>query len=278
MSDVCFIAVSYFGSADLSNYMASLHAQTDGRWQLRIVDNSQDDAEFSKLKSIAGKDRRVEVWKTESNLGYFGAAEWARARLDTNSYSWIAVTNTDVVLDSPDFLASLASFTQNRVGVVAPAIYGSSSRSALNPYMHARPTLRKSQLRQLMLNNVAFAQATVVLSHFKRRGAKGRSVPEAETDIYAAHGCFMLFGVAFFEAGGTFIHDSFLFGEEITIAEFSRHHNLRTVFVPNLTVKHTEHASTGILRSRLVLKSQVLAARNVTRLIAKGDTGSSTSQ
>lgn len=268
MSLVCFIAVSYFGSRDVAPYIESLISQTDERWVLRLVDNSNDDEEAKRLATLAERDSRIEVLSPCSNLGYFGGAEWARRRLDSAVFDWIAVTNTDVALVGSDFVGSLISISEPQIAVGAPAVFGSSSRSPLNPYMRSRPTVVRSWVRRILFWNTLIAQVTVLLSHLRRRLSRTSSLPQVETDIYAAHGCFMLFGKSYFAAGGNFSHSSFLFGEELTVAEFCRDHGLRTTYFPGLEVQHKEHANTGLLRSRAVLRSQVAAAKHALELIS----------
>lgn len=268
MSLVCFIAVSYFGSRDLGSYITSLIDQDDDRWVLKVVDNSMDDEEGLRLAELAERDSRIEILTPGQNLGYFGGADWARNRLEAGSYDWIAVTNTDVIIVASGFVATLIAMSPSEVGVIAPAIFGSSSDSMLNPYMRNRPTILRSRIRRLLFWSTATAQVTILVSHLKRRFTKGPAIPEVETEIYAAHGCFMLFGRSYFLAGGTFRHSSFLFGEELTVAEFCRDRDLKTRYIPGLEVVHIEHANTGLLRSRSVLLSQVAAAKKALDLIS----------
>jgi GT2 family glycosyltransferase len=272
MSAMCFIAVSYFGSKDLKAYIETLVNQTDSRWSLKIVDNSQDEEESLRLRELTAEDPRIEVWASGSNLGYFGAAEWARNRMTTSDFDWIAVTNTDVVLATDDFVQNILGSCDATAAVLAPAIHGSSSRSALNPYMYARPTVARSRMRRLLFWNVATARITVVASYLRHRIAKRqRTTPNVDVEIYAAHGSFIIFGRRFFAEQGDFRHTSFLFGEELTVAEFCRVQGIRTVFSPRLQVVHTEHAHTGVLRSREVLESQVGAAKNALKLISSNN-------
>jgi hypothetical protein len=124
-------------------------------------------------------------------------------------------------------------------------------------------------MRRLLFWNVVTAQITVVASHLRHRAAKRQTTtPDVDVEIYAAHGCFMIFGRRYFAEQGDFRHTSFLFGEELTVAEFCRVQGIRTVFSPRLQVVHTEHAQTGVLRSKEVLESQVNAAKNALKLIS----------
>jgi GT2 family glycosyltransferase len=77
----------------------------------------------------------------------------------------------------------------------------------------------------------------------KPRPAATTSHPVA---IYAPHGSFLIFNWSYFSTGGTLDHPTFLFGEEIFVAEAARRLKLRVVHDPRLVVFHEEHATTGI--------------------------------
>ena len=64
-------------------------------------------------------------------------------------------------------------------------------------------------------------------------------------DIYAAHGSMFGLSRTFFERGGRIGYESFLYGEEIHIAEQSRRLGLRVRFEPSLVVRHEAKAVTG---------------------------------
>ena len=51
----------------------------------------------------------------------------------------------------------------------------------------------------------------------------------------------MLFASSYFDKGGTLNYPSFLFGEELFVAEQARQLNLTTVFEPSLKIEHQQH-------------------------------------
>ena len=61
----------------------------------------------------------------------------------------------------------------------------------------------------------------------------------------------MILGRGFFERGGTLLHQPFLFGEEITIAEQARRMRLPVLYLPTVEIAHAEHVSTSRLPSRM---------------------------
>ena len=59
----------------------------------------------------------------------------------------------------------------------------------------------------------------------------------------------MIFQRSFFEKGGTLQYPSFLYEEELYIAEQSRIMNLTAVFEPSLEIVHYEHSTTGTYKN-----------------------------
>ena len=45
-------------------------------------------------------------------------------------------------------------------------------------------------------------------------------------------------------------YPSFLFGEEVFVAETARQIGLRVIYHPGLRLSHDDHSSTGLVRSR----------------------------
>jgi GT2 family glycosyltransferase len=89
--------------------------------------------------------------------------------------------------------------------------------------------------------------------------------------IYAAHGSFFIFSRRFFEAGGFFDQDLFLYGEEISVAEICRSLGLPIIFVPALSLWHNEHASTGRAITRSSYERQKKALEHVNARYFSGE-------
>jgi hypothetical protein len=94
---------------------------------------------------------------------------------------------------------------------------------------------------------LAMAKATV---RELKRSSKEPAGFEAAREIYAPHGSFMIFSREYWREAAGLNHNPFLFGEEITVAEYSRGKNLPVIFDPSLSVHHIGHASMGTFPSR----------------------------
>ena len=74
----------------------------------------------------------------------------------------------------------------------------------------------------------------------------------AAVPIYAAHGSLFVFHRSYFDMGGDLSHGTFLFGEEIFVAETILRLGLTILYDPRFCVVHKEHLTTGQLPSRKV--------------------------
>ncbi len=268
------VAVSYFGSEDLSDFVASLRAQHFDEWRLTIVDNSVDDQEESTIRRLEQGDPRVRVLAPKANLGYFGAARLGIEGQVGDDTLAVIVTNVDIVFGHEETLGRIAKAAREcsgDVGVIAPRIVSSRSGDDQNPHLLNRPSVVQQRRRMQRMSSPAVAQAVILGSAAKRvlTAPLKRHTQAHSNDIYAAHGAFMIFLPEYFERGGDLSHPIFLFGEELTVAEKSRALGLRTTYRTDLEVRHVEHGQMGFLRSRRVLTEMVTAAKYGYELISR---------
>ncbi|MGY1834621.1 glycosyltransferase family 2 protein [Blastococcus sp. SYSU DS0510] len=257
------LAVNYFGASLVEGLLRSLVAQHHGDWHLVVVDNSESEHQASALRAICSSDSRTEVLVAPSNLGYIHAAEWARSVLPDDA-TWTAVCNTDLSL-SESFVSRLSALRSD-AAVLAPDIVAMPSARRQNPYMKKRPTVSRMASRRLVLSFRWSARLASKLAASRKKQTV--APPLGPRDIYAPHGSFMLFNRVFFEHGGSLRHGTFLFGEEITIAERVRRLGLRVVYEPTLEVCHLEHQATGTVRTGTLFRAQREAVVHGYRLIA----------
>lgn len=268
------VAVSYFGSGDLSGFVASLRAQRFDEWRLTIVDNSVDQAEHARIRSLQEDDPRIRILAPETNLGYFGGARFGiEGRVESDTLA-VIVTNVDITFSDDETLGRIASAAREcpeDVGVIAPRILSARSGDDQNPHLLHRPSIVQQRRRMRRMSSPALAQAVIMGSVVKRvlTAPLNRRALTVADDIYAAHGAFMIFLPEYFGRGGDLSHPIFLFGEELTVAEKSRALGLRTSYMTDLEVRHVEHGQMGFVRSRRVLAEMVTAAKYGYDLISR---------
>jgi GT2 family glycosyltransferase len=263
MTLIHLIAVNYFGATAVERLIRSLMAQSHHDWRLTVVDNSESEEQVANLRGICSREHRAQVVVAPSNLGYAHAAEWVRSTRSVDA-TWIAVCNTDLQL-ADDFVAHLTTLGPEKA-VLAPDVTAMPSLRKQNPYMLSRPTVARMLFRRIVLSNRFSARMALAVA--RSRPKSRQPSPEiVAREIYAPHGCFMLFHEEFFSRGGSLRHGTFLFGEEITIGERTRQLGLRVGYEPSLKVFHEEHQATGHRRTGVMFRAQREAAIHGYRLI-----------
>jgi hypothetical protein len=268
---VHFIAVNYRSSDAVATFVGSLLRQDCDAWTLTLVDNSEDQQEARRLDRMAAASDHIEVRVAPSNLGYFGAVHWIASEMRHERPLWTIVSNVDLQLAESTFVRRLLQ-ENSAAAVLAPSVLSMPGGAEQNPFLETRPRPRWMHRRKLIFANPLSGQLYGLASWARSRLASavsgGPGPSGGRRDIYAPHGSFVALHRRFFDAGATLEHPVFLFNEEITVGEQCRLLRLPVVFEPSLRVVHEAHRSTGVLRSRRVLRAQSEAAAYGYRLIA----------
>lgn len=117
--DVSIILVNYFTASLCKDVIQSIYEKTSGlNYEIIIVDNSNDEYEFSKLEKI---EQEVLLIKAESNLG-FGQGNNLGANYAQGKY--LLFLNTDTLLIN-NCIYELLTFLEHEslVDIVGPNIY-----------------------------------------------------------------------------------------------------------------------------------------------------------
>jgi GT2 family glycosyltransferase len=270
--------IVHYGDVNLTlNLLKSLAALDDfARLAVTVVNNDRREDLHGILRLLIHRTPNVELIESATNKGYFGGAKLGidRYRIDRgNLPSWVMITNNDVVIEDQLFLKKLLSRNPQEVAVIAPRILSTMTQSDQNPFMKRRPgRLRVAELR-FWLINYHLARFHEHLSFWKRT-FRGRISPSklsqrdgshvSSEPIYAPHGSFIILSREFFDRGGHIDDGSFLYAEEVSVAETCRRVGLPAVYEPDLIVLHKEHSTTGRRFNRTTYELQKEALEYLT--------------
>ena len=171
-------------------------------------------------------------------------------------------SNTDVFLGSEPFLKKLCHFSfDDDVGVIAPSVISSLTGVDQNPQIESRPSVKRWRLYTYIYRNYILGNA-YLLSAILKNKVRAKVKPEngESRTIYAPHGSFVVLRKCYFDLGCDLNHGAFMFGETITIAEKARRFGVKVLYQPLLRVFHREHSTTGIFRSKKMMRYQWEAA------------------
>lgn len=268
MQQILVLCSNYHSEKDTTAFVAELLRQQTGEGvQLHayVVDCNEGDDLDPRLAALDGLgDGRVRVLNAKGNLGYFGGALYGyRAFVEAHDHpDWVIVSNTDIEFPDTDFFEKISIlYPRGVAGSLAPAIWSTLAEKNQNPYMTRRPAARQMKRYTQLFRYYPVFTTYQRLSIVKNKLQGKTSLPLDQTaqtprPIYAGHGAFVMLHRSYFEAGGTLEHGTFLFGEELFVAETCRALDLQVVYEPRLQIIHREHATTGVVKSRKIARFQ----------------------
>ncbi|WP_168661099.1 hypothetical protein [Paraburkholderia sp. SG-MS1] len=266
------LCVNYRNDVEVLEFVRTVLSM-DGTNRIRIVvaDNTvrAQDARDGFEGSLSAFGPKVASVSTNTNLGYFGGLNAAlrrgREQFGDIKFKGVVLANTDIEFPGEDFF-DLLDVEVNRVvaenagraiGLIAPSIQSSRTRKNQNPLYWHKPKRRKFEYLSAIYSVYPLGVLHRLLAKIKgmvfRRAIGGGSGARSRM-IYAGHGSFMVLLDEFFTRGGHLEYPEFLFCEEIFVAEQCIDLQLTAVFVPELRVIHREHATTGLIPSRKIVR------------------------
>ncbi len=280
MSNIVVLCVNYHCEEETVRFVKHLATLPgSGDFHVVVVDNEAPCGDlggkdpFADLRHL---ELKVDLVSSKENLGYFGGARLGWQHFQSRAADvpdWVIVSNTDIeIIGSMQGLKEAKEIDRDLL-VVAPQIVSLKSGSDQNPFMNERPSPTKMNLYRLifgsyptsLIYNLAHEGKSWVRSLRSpsiRGSGAGRTL--AARAIYAPHGAFLAFHSDYFLRGGTLDYGSFLFYEEIFVAEEVRRLGGKVLYLPSIVVHHREHVTTKafaqLIPSRRLLKAQAESA------------------
>ena len=159
------------------------------------------------------------------------------------------------------------------VDILAPKIISRLSGKNQNPIYRSRPKPAKFLVLSYLFNNWLATAAYRFAALFKGWLTSARYFPVSAINegeiIYAAHGCFICLPQEYFKRGGALKCSSFLYLEEICLAEESIELGLAIRYTNKIKVHHEEHASTSFIPPNHIRKHLVKAHRIAYQVLSR---------
>lgn len=222
MKKYLLICVTYHSDEALHTFVESVHRaaeQVKGKLKvdIEIADNGND------------------------NRGYLGGA-LPIYNAKATDYDYVSISNVDLEL-APDFFEQLLQIETKDIGWLAPDIFTEKIKRHENPYMLSRPTKRDFIVWNIIYSNSLLYR--LYHSLYILKSQKSKEYPSCK--IYAGHGSFMLFTKAFVEQYSELHFPTFMYGEEIWLAELTQASKLGVLYAPSLRIENTGNISTGLI-------------------------------
>jgi GT2 family glycosyltransferase len=242
-----YIIVNYFSEEEVSKFISlQLSRQTFKNIWIIIVNNGCRDPNV--LEKIIEENKTVELLNSQNNLGYFGAAKFALEHyLETYSIpDYTILSNVDLIFENERDIEKLCYESPVYADIIGPNLLSSNHRTSLNPFYEKRISKRKLKFLAAIFSiyplYILYQTISIISKHFKRFRT---TINSKSRFVYAVHGAMIVFRKNYFEKGGNLNYGSFLFGEELFVAEVARKYSLKIFFNANVKVIHHEHTTTG---------------------------------
>lgn len=254
MKTVIF-CVNYNSYKELDGYLHTIEAahKASGSGNSVVVIVA-DNTEHPENYSYKG-DLDVRIYPTNANLGYFGGITFAIEKfgLQVSDFDFSIISNVDLLLPEDFFKKLYTERIDKGIGCIAPSIISNGEGVNRNPKVLTRYSAKELKILRLMFQFPVLWKTYNTLIHGKRR-EKVQNENTVEREIYAAHGSFMLFTKAVSDFLQNMRFPSFMFCEELFIAENLRNLGLKTLFMPQLVVNDIDHVSTSKMKSSFYFK------------------------
>lgn len=252
------LCVNYNNDRESLSFAKSVLNQPNFKGLVYIISCSK----IKKNSQLNNKaNSRIKIIETQNNIGYFGGASYGLKKYLSKSRlpDWVIVSNTDIKFADKKFFKTLDKIRKcNNSAIFAPDIHlhqkswTASTLTKQNPAMLQRPGLAKMLLllgiSKWKLTYIAYEFYTELrMGLYNKIFEKKKNNTKIGRNIYAAFGACIIFHKTYFMQGGDLDFKSFLFGEEIYVAERALQLSLQTYFEPRLRLIHQEHSATSVL-------------------------------
>ncbi len=258
MAKILISCVNYHSEKEITEYINHLSKQTVyDKLDIVVSDNSCDELKFHKLVSKFKDVKNVYFFNPKMNLGYIHGINFGINKYLENHElpEWIAITNTDITYVTETFYEELLiNYPIGYNCIIAPSIFARYKKVFQNPMLINRYSKLEMFILTKVYKNRIIERSFNFVNNIRIKFIKRKTKVVQSQEIYAGHGACLILNKTFFENGGNLNYGSFLFGEEVYIAEVVRNIDGKIYFDKGLRVNHNEHQTIGKVKSKLINK------------------------
>lgn len=253
-----FVILNFLTSQDAIKAVESLLKLTNTlshTISIYIVDNASPSKIIEELEATLSHYSEVFIIKNAQNLGFakgnnVGIEAALRDKCDV-----ITCLNNDVEFSTEgDFFETCKTIISDKnIGVIGPRIIDSKGKNQ-NPFLKEGPSESEKKYRK-KIYNTAYGKLRYWLTRFYLPMLVQKSKNDSKVVIkeepisgfyYALHGSVLIFTPSFFNHYSGFDPNTFLYGEELILAEMMKKVGLKCYYSNKITAFHAEDVSTDI--------------------------------
>jgi len=255
---ILFLLINYFNDKEVVEFITTqLTRQQNIPYDIIVINNGSSNP--NALTNFNLGNNSIQVITPTENLGYLNGAKfgfdfYCRANPIPD---FTILCNTDIIFEDELFLEKLIHEQKNKnVEVIGPSIISTLTHHHQNPMYKERLHIKKIKQLVFVCSHYPIYVIYQLGAYLKRFTKKLSNNNEKQKSgfVYTVHGSFLIFTKYFFEKGNTLNFPSFLYAEELFIAEQCLKNNSKIYYNSDLKIVHKEHSTSGFIKNRKHVK------------------------
>lgn len=257
-TDVCAAVVLHYRTTrETLDFLKSVENNSAGL-RVLVVDNGSPQNDLEPL--MREFPPTTSLLRLPRNLGFAGGLNAGIRMLRKEGYTSVICSNNDILLLDRDSLDLLVRpLVEESCPVTGPAILTPKGRNQ-NPLLDMRPGPEKAEemVRYYGVSRIwsRYLLNRFLLSPLKRRFRKKKQAEDVaftwkgggeKQKVYALNGAFFALGPAFFSCYEGLDPHTFLYGEELILAEMVYRMGGKMAYVPAAKVFHKEDKTSDLV-------------------------------
>jgi GT2 family glycosyltransferase len=224
---VVFIIINFCSAQWTENLIQTLQFAYRREECIYIFDNGSGSHEFEKLKILEGQYNSVKVFKSETNLGYFGGFNKMLSQIDLSGDDYVCLLNPDVELSGSQAIEMISLMKEAKINVASPTILTGGEKNII----------------WFEGGHIDFLKGKVEHINFGQNFTPNKEVKVVSTQ-YVSGACLFFDSLALKELT-PFPEEFFLYWEDALLSYSALNRNLSVAFVQGINVWHREGGSSG---------------------------------
>ncbi|SFL52740.1 Glycosyltransferase, GT2 family [Lachnospiraceae bacterium KH1T2] len=274
--DIAFVVLHYNALETTVNCIKSIKKNIDtALYKIIVVDNNSPDKSGLILKKIFFKDNYVEVIILKENLGFANGnnrgIEFVRKRYKS---LFICCINNDILIEQSDFYKNLLNeYKKSKAALIGPMVIGKDGLAQC--YINELKSKEEYEKILEIYKAGTIPSKNFVKQFFITHGLgykiyrwhmSKKKFQYIRHENVILHGCCIIFTPVFFNKLNGFNPNTFLYREEELLYLSIRINDLKSVYLPCISVKHLEDVSTDSLFKKKAAKKKLIIENQIKSL------------
>ncbi len=245
-----FVILHYMTFEDTVLCIESIKNNVSEKKHIVVVDNASSNDSFKKLREKYKNDSEITLVRSDENIGFARGNNLGIEKLRSMyRCEYISVMNNDTIIKQNNWYDLINDeYKKSGFAVLGPKIITKDGDDTSNP-------MRKKPLEMKAIDNLIWRRRIKVflcktgLHKFVNPAGTKKGISEFEHDKryenVQLHGACMIFSEKFYEKLHGFDSRTFLYLEEDIMFLNLLENDLKSVYLPNLEIYHSEDSSTN---------------------------------